>query len=339
MGASTALALTDRGHDVTIYEQFDINHNRGSSHGRSRIVRKAYPDPYYTGLMVEGYPMWHRLQERVAEPILFETGLVYFGAKGSRNMESLVVGLRANGVDQTELSAAEMKAVFPELHLDDDEVGYLTKDAGWVRAETAVRLSIEIAVTQGAKLNHERVDPEKLLQEFDRVLVCAGAWAKRMFNLPVRTNLQTFAYLVVPEPHRGPVWIDDHEHNVYGFPSEPGSSTVKFGIHSEGREIDPDQSDREPNAEHIELLQDFAQKRFGIENPILQEITTCIYTRTETEDFIFGEAAPNLFFASPCSGHGFKFGPWIGARMADFAEGRAHPRDFPRFTFANHQIG
>ena len=331
MGASTALALSDRGHSVVLYEQFEINHRRGSSHGRSRIVRKAYPDAYYTELMGEGYPMWHALQARVDEQILFETGLVYFGRRGSRNMDSLVVGLRANGVDQVELDAEAMAGFFPELHLAGDEVGYLTHDAGWVAAEKAVRYSVELS---RAEIRRERADIDALAREFDAVCVCAGSWAKRLFDLPVKVILQTFGYLRVPTPHDGPVWIDDHEHNVYGFPSEFGTSTIKFGVHSDGREIDPDESDRDCSKEHLELLREFAKLRFGLADPVIEEPTTCIYTRTSTEDFIFGQAASNVYFASPCSGHGFKFGPWVGARMADFAEGKQHPRDFPRFYVA-----
>lgn len=328
MGSSTALALSDRGHEVTVFEQFAINHDRGSSHGRSRIVRKAYPDPYYTSLMVEGYPLWHALQARVPEPILFESGLIFFGQRTSANLATLVQGLTENGVEQQEVDANSLPNVFPQLHLGSDEVGYFTKDAGWVQAEKAVRYSLQLA---NCRLVMSRVEPQDLLGEFDRVLVCAGAWSKRIFNLPVKVIVQTFGYLKVPKPHEGPVWIEDHEHGVYGFPSEPGESTFKFGVHSDGRHIDPDDLDRTPSEIHREILLAFARKRFGSASPELVDVKSCLYTRTETEDFLFGEPEPRLFFASPCSGHGFKFGPWVGRRMANFAEGGEHPRDYPRF--------
>ena len=31
--------------------QFPLPHSRGSSHGQSRGIRRAYPDPFLTGLM------------------------------------------------------------------------------------------------------------------------------------------------------------------------------------------------------------------------------------------------------------------------------------------------
>ena len=41
MGAATAWQLARRGADVVVHEQFESDHERGSSHGRSRIVRLA----------------------------------------------------------------------------------------------------------------------------------------------------------------------------------------------------------------------------------------------------------------------------------------------------------
>src|SRR5438876_977400 len=44
MGSAAARELARSGHEVTLYEQFRLGHSRGSSHGRSRIVRLAYPE-------------------------------------------------------------------------------------------------------------------------------------------------------------------------------------------------------------------------------------------------------------------------------------------------------
>ena len=42
MGSATAWALRERGADVTVYEQFpDVEHDRGSSHGRTRATASA----------------------------------------------------------------------------------------------------------------------------------------------------------------------------------------------------------------------------------------------------------------------------------------------------------
>ena len=61
MGCATAWALRERGADVTVHEQFELDHDRGSSHGRTRIFRVAYPDPYWIRFAQEAYAGWQEL--------------------------------------------------------------------------------------------------------------------------------------------------------------------------------------------------------------------------------------------------------------------------------------
>ena len=41
--------------------QFPLPHSRGSSHGQSRITRYAYPQDYYTHMMLDAFPLWDTL--------------------------------------------------------------------------------------------------------------------------------------------------------------------------------------------------------------------------------------------------------------------------------------
>jgi len=327
MGSSTAFACSARGHSVTVFDQFPPENLHGSSHGNSRIVRKAYPDAFYTEIMQEGYRLWQELQARAKNAILFETGLVYFGKRSSAELEMVTESLRSNGVEQSLFEGSE----FPILLLCEDEVGYVTREAGWVFASRAVATLLALS---GAKIVRQRVEePGELLGQFDRVIVCAGAWAKRMFSLPVTVTRQTFAYVSTTTPVEGLVWIDDTHPMLYGFPSEPERRAIKIGVHNLGDETSPDEAGQ-PNPSHLEMIRECARNRFGITDPVLESPTTCLYTRTSNEDFLWGEVTSGVFWASPCSGHGFKFGPWIGERMADFAEGKMHPRDIPRFNLS-----
>ena len=62
MGAATAWQLARRGHDVEIHEQFRVGHTRGSSHGRSRIVRLAYPEPEWVEFAEQAFAGWRELE-------------------------------------------------------------------------------------------------------------------------------------------------------------------------------------------------------------------------------------------------------------------------------------
>lgn len=332
MGASTALALSDRGHSVTLFEQFPLGHAQGSSHGRSRIVRRAYPDPFYTEIMQVGYPLWAELERRLGEQLVHECGLVYFGSASSPNMNQMIRGLAGLGVNHQVLDQQGVTTVLPHLKLRSEEIGVFTPEAGWVRADRAVSGSVALAVQNGATLVQEVVaDPRALLHSFDRVLSCAGGWNLKWFEIPASVHCQTFAYVRTTAPMLGPVFIEDNPDLPYGIPSEPGASTIKVGIHALGPEVDPANIEREPSQARVDQILDFVSERFGLDQPEVETATACLYTATSNEDFRFGQEDDRLFWASPCSGHGFKFGPWVGRLMADFAEGNRRPSDYPRF--------
>jgi sarcosine oxidase len=333
VGSNTARYLAQRGHSVTLFEQFPIGHRMGSSHGRSRIVRKAYPDAFYTERMLQAYPLWHALQDEVpGEQILHECGLLYFGPEGSPGIESLLAALHLHRVEHEVLGPRDVRRVHPTLRLHGGEVGVFSRDGGWVHADRAVGASARLAVGYGARLVQARIeDPRSLEAEFDRVVLCAGAWSAHSLALPVTVSLQTVVYIGADQS--GPVWIEDGPDGIYGFPSEPEAG-IKIGVHAPGRTIHPDDPDRTPDPGRIERMREFASRRFGIPNPQVTEALGCLYTNAPNEDFLLGRIGDRGFFASACSGHGFKFGPWIGLLLADCVEGVQTPEQHPRFQAA-----
>src|SRR5215212_11568010 len=76
MGAATAYALAREGHDVVLYEQFEVGHTRGSSHGRSRIVRLAYPEVEFVELAREAFAGWRELEEEAGVELLELNGML-----------------------------------------------------------------------------------------------------------------------------------------------------------------------------------------------------------------------------------------------------------------------
>src|SRR5690242_3052243 len=80
MGSAAAAHLARRGAEVVGVEQFPIGHDRGSSHGESRIIRQAYfEDPAYVPLVLRAYELWEELERE--DPGLFRlTGGLFLGA-------------------------------------------------------------------------------------------------------------------------------------------------------------------------------------------------------------------------------------------------------------------
>lgn len=332
MGASAARSLAKRGHSVTLIEQFELGHTMGSSHGRSRIVRKAYPDRFYTEIMQEGYPMWAELQTESGRAILHECGLMYFGAANARNVQTMIEGLTSLSVSFEVLDPDQVKRVFPALRLERGEVGVFTREAGWVQAAEAIRASINLAVRDGATVRQEAPRSISDLEKaFDAVVLCPGGWIEKFLDVPVDVQARTFAYIEANQ--EGPVWIEEGPGLHYGFPSEPGAFTFKIGGHVYDQPFDPDRPDRPVLDGNVDAIKDLARQRFGVENPVVKEAATCLYTWRENEDFLIGRATEKTVFASPCSGHGFKFGPWIGRYLADLVEGKVEPSMYPRWDY------
>ena len=50
----------------------------------------------------------------------------------------------------------------------------------------------------------------------------------------------------------------------------------------------------------------------------LQRMETCLYTNRLEDEFVL-ERTGRIVIGSPCSGHGFKFAPVIGGRLAALA--------------------
>lgn len=336
-GASAARFLAERGHSVTVFEQFEPGHARGSSHGHSRIVRRAYPDAFYTAIMMDAYPMWAELEGASGKKLLYECGLLYFGLRDNSNIQGVIAGLDANGVPHEVLDPHESRERLPGLMLEENEAGIFTPEAGWVNATQSVLASLALAENSGAFVVRRKVTSlQELEPKFDAIVLCPGSWLSKFLELDVTVTAQTYAY--VKGRHEGPVWIEEGPRYAYGFPSEPGRAAWKVGAHNLRVPVDPDIEERPISRETLVGTEEFAMRRFGVapsssdsEESILSDVATCLYTITPDEGFRMGRVGEKIVFASACSGHGFKFGPWVGKTLADMAEGKPGAEKYPRF--------
>lgn len=311
MGLCSGFALVRRGHDVTVFEQFEPGHQLGSSHGNSRIVRKAYPDQFYTEIMAEAYPLGASLQALIGRTILHEPGLLYFGSDSSPGLKGVIAGLESVGEPFQIVDSAN------SVRLREDEIGVFTPAAGWVHA---ARVMSGLRSKCGAIFVQKLVLSTEELVGYDRFVICTGPWIEELVpHVDVSVCDQVFGYFPVPTPVEGPVWIDESPQFFYGFPSEPSAVSVKIGFHTSGHSIE----------EQKLALAEEAYRRFGISES--GTFHTCRYTNTPDEDFRWGHLGERGYWLSACSGHGFKFAPWLGERMADLVEGRISPDSQPRF--------
>ena len=73
-------SLARRGCKVLGIEQFHIAHDRGSSHGQSRLIRQAYFEhPDYVPLVRRAYDLWYELEAACGKQLFHRTGLFMAG--------------------------------------------------------------------------------------------------------------------------------------------------------------------------------------------------------------------------------------------------------------------
>lgn len=362
VGACAAGELASSGVDVTVFEQFDVDHDRGSSFGDSRIIRRFYDDQYYSKLATWAYPLWSRLEAAYGHRLVERFGGLYFAPRDHARLLSAAAALRAVGSPPSLLDARALRERFPAFRFDDDEMGLVDEEAGSLRASRCVRAAVAVARAAGATFRTgtkvERIragDPAQRnvelqttagpAERFDRVVVCAGPWTGKLMagaGLPIRATRQQYAYLRPTADEKMfaapamPIWIDAAA-NWYGFPEHGDIPGVKIASHDFGETLDPDAADRSIDETMIARTRAYARRRLpAIAEGIVTYANVCPYTVTPDEDFIL-DAAPDLpgcFIFCGCSGHAFKFGTLLGALACDLVLGREPRVDVSRLRLA-----
>jgi monomeric sarcosine oxidase len=315
MGSATAYALARDGHDVVLYEQFEVGHTRGSSHGRSRIVRLAYPEIEFVELAVESFAGWRELEREAGLELLELNGLLELVEEEAQGSSA---ALDAAGAEYELLTPEAARTRWP-VGVPDGWSALFQPEAGIVRADLAHRAFVDRALARGAQLRENtRIDSLEDLAA-DAVVLTAGPWVLRFFpDLPVKVTRETVAYFRREgEPLPSVVQLDPvtRGHALYSL-HDPVHG-LKAGAHHAGVVTDPDE-DGAPEPALVERVAEWVSRTYPDAAPDPVGAETCIYTTTADEGFIL-ERRGRIVIGSPCSGHGFKFAPAIGNRLAQMA--------------------
>ena len=307
MGCATAWALSERGAEVTVHEQFDLDHDRGSSHGRTRIFRVAYPEVEWIRFAQKAYTGWKDLDpdllglygliELVADPAL----------TSARALDECGIPYRLLDRDEVRALGATLPDGWAALHV---------ADAGVVFADRARHAFL--AASGAAVEANRRIESTDEL-DADVVVVTAGSWVREFVpDLPVKLTRETVAYFRregSPPPSIVDLNAETGGHGMYSL-YDPVHG-LKAGAHHAGAETDPD-TEAAPDPAIVERISSWVRERFPDVDPDPVEAQTCLYTTTADERFIL-ERRGRVVVGSACSGHGFKFAPAVGRRLTELA--------------------
>jgi sarcosine oxidase len=358
MGSAALAALARRGRRVVGIDRFAPGHDRGSSHGTTRIIRLGYFEhPSYVPLLRAVYPLWRELEAQSGQSLLSVTGIVEIGAPEGDLVAGTLQSSRLHGLPHEILDARRLMKRFPAFRVPSDFVAVYQPDGGFVRAEQTVAAFQALAQRFGAELRTEErvlaVEPHRrgvrVVTPYGDVLaesaiVAAGPWLKSLLPqlpVPIRVTRQVLGWFE-PAEHarvrfaadRFPVFLLQNQDGVfYGFPAD--ADGVKVAKHHHLDEaVDPEHYDRAVSATDEAIIRIALKAHLPDADGRLLAARTCLYTMTPDSDFIIGRlpGCPQITVAAPCSGHGFKFAPVIGEILADLAvEGRTE-HDISRFS-------
>lgn len=345
IGSAALYELARRGVSVLGIEQFDLAHQRGSSHGESRLIRRAYFEhPGYVPLVDESFRQWAKLEQAAGRQLFIRTGLLLAGPPKGAIVAGTSLAARMHNLDIEPVSIDESRRRFPMIRPVPEMEVLFEPDAGFLRVEECIRTHVRLAEEHSAHVAWNtpvrRISPTgggftvettNGAYASEKLVVCGGAWAALLLE-DLRLPLT---------PRRKPVfWYRVHDDRfhfqkgfpvfgfevpagfIYGFPSQDGG-TIKIANHSGGDPCDPDQLDRElHDADMLEVTAFVGVHLSGVEQSV-ERHAVCMYTMTPDEHFIIDRhpRLPNLAFVAGLSGHGFKFAPVLGAALADLTCG------------------
>ncbi len=359
MGLATAYHLARDGRQVTVLEARAFGHDRGASHGPSRIIRLTYQSADYIALARESYGLWAELAGDLDETLIVPTGGLDFGPPDAKYVAEMRITMALAGVPYDDLDAAEIRRRFPQLNPTDDAVGFYQPDYAMLRADRCLAGLATQARAAGADLREGvtvtavapdgdgvRVSTDAGEVAGDACVLANGAWIGPLLaglgltpSLTILKEQLAFFEPVDPAafmPGRFPLVIARLPGSTTlcsAFPIEGTPVGVKCMVDRIGPAVDPADEDRSIIPDIRRQLDAFVGRTIvGLTGRTVADVS-CRYTMTPDEDFIIDRhpAHPQIVVGSACSGHGFKFGVVIGRILANLATHGATPHDIGRF--------
>jgi sarcosine oxidase len=337
VGSAAAFHLARRGLKVLGLEQHAAGHRLGSSHGETRVIRKAYFEhPNYVPLLQRAYELWDELAANSGKELFQRSGVLLVGRPDGEVISGSLQSARDHEIEVEALPAEQARQRFPGFRIPDDQVALLEPDAGFLRVERCVLAHWEAARAAGADLREhaavQRLEfrPGEVLVTVDGqtysgggAILSSGAWTSHVWpDCPVRLEVRRkvsgwFPLSEASEQdwRRAPAFLFEQPEGIfYGLPSQDGQ-TVKVAEHTGGRVVaNPDQEDRSVSPEELDSVGQFVSRSLPDIGISPERSSCCFYTMSPDQHFCIGRIAnfEHVIAVAGLSGHGFKFTSVLG---------------------------
>jgi sarcosine oxidase len=342
MGSAALYHLARRGIPVVGFDQFTPPHDRGSSHGGTRIIRLAYyEDPSYVPLLRRAFELWRELEVLTGRDLLRITGSLDISTMEGGIFPRSLASCKLHALPHEVLNAADLARRYPGYRFPEEYLAVYQPDGGILDPEGCVAAHLAAAMQAGATTHldervlavqpgaqHTVVRTTEGEYVAERVVLAAGPWTRelvpRLRTLAVPER-QVVGWFEPPDAtvfaaERFPVFnAQVDEGHYYGFPDD-GEGGVKVGrYHHLDERVDPSTYDRTIHPRDETVLRAFVERYLPAAAGRMVRAETCLFTNSPDEHFIIDrlDDAPRTVVAAGFSGHGFKFCSVVGEILAD----------------------
>ncbi len=370
VGSSALYQLAKRGARVLGVDRYAPPHDKGSSHGESRITRQAIGEgEAYVPLVLRSNAIWEELEAATGERLLERCGFLFI----TRNDQGTSHHGKSGFLQRTcqaaarfdiaheILDAAALSRRFPQfLGLSGDETAYYEPGGGYLHPEACIATSLDEARRLGAEITVDclvgRVDrsPHGVMVAVGdnevaarHVILATGAWISELageaFSTQVEVHRQVLHWFRVEDASRyadlSPTFIWTHGLDTidqfYGFP--PIDGLVKVAREDYSGRFDPDAAAGVNSDEAADIARRHVNGRLAGLSDLPVRSASCHYAVTPDNDFLIDRDDTSTT-VSACSGHGFKHASAVGEAVAQVALGERSELELSSFRTSRFNI-
>jgi len=358
-GAPALWQLARLGCDVIGIDQFTPPHDRGSSHGQTRLLRVAYAEgARYVPFVRRAIALWREIEAEVGTPLFHQTGVFYAGDAQSEFLSSSMTSARAYDVALDTLN--ERGAVTCGLRIPSDWTAFVELEGGFIEAEKAIGAFLSAATRAGARLltgtkvasivpgaSGVEIRTDRGSVHAEKIVAASGAWTAELLPaLKPYLSIERRVLHWFSDPTGAcalsagfkPFIVEAGDGTeFYGFPSIDGRG-VKAAEHDmrvggASRVETADALERRVGADEVERIARVVRRFLpALEGP--KSSAVCMYPMSKDGDFIVDRLDERVIVGVGLSGHGFKFAPAMGEALAALALDRAMPLDLGFLSLA-----
>ncbi|PAV57655.1 hypothetical protein WR25_23296 isoform B [Diploscapter pachys] len=316
--------------------QYDRIHTQGSSHGKTRIIRRAHAEPEIVELVGHTYEQLKELEAKVGTQLWQNIGFLWVSSE--KHINTISEALKIYNLPHEIIPGSKINERFHQFdNFDDSFMGLYDPKGGVIFADRWLAAFQDLFLSMGGKI----ADHEKVLTYRDgniveihtingncykgkKVIFTVGSWLEQIFpDLPM--SVQATSLTVC---YWSPKEISDIKHfQVGNVPSfyfmNPSTHFAAFALperdYMGGLKIANEaQTPLNPNGAHppidekgISDMKRFIKQHMPmINNESPMKIEQCKYTVSPDHKYVIGHlpGSKNILIGGCCSGTGFKVG-------------------------------